>query len=433
MSNDSKSQDHKIKCSFCGRDNTQVKRIFDDHGRVAICNECVDNCIEHGAELDAQAAAPAPVKRLQGEEAIDAATRAIGEIISPRAIRDHLNDYVIGQDDAKTVMSVAVHNHYKRLAHDEIMDDIGLQKSNILIVGPTGTGKTQIARALAKKLDVPFAVVDATSLTASGYVGDDVETIVSRLVEEAGGDIEKAQRGIIYIDEIDKIAKKGENMSITRDVSGEDVQNALLKIMEGTVAAIPVKGGGRKHPDAATYMVDTSGILFMGGGAFVGLDKIIEHRLEQASIGFGASISSGEERRTGDLLKQVTVADLMKFGIKPELLGRMPVLTTLDSLDVETLIRIMTEPKDAIVSQYHRMFDLESVELEFTPEALAQIASASLADETGARGLRSKLERILLQDMFDLPELTDVSKIVVDVQDGEVKTTRIQHKARQAA
>lgn len=430
MSKDAKD----TNCSFCGRTHKQVKRIFTE-GDVAICNECVDGCVEHGAELDAQkgAAQPAAV-RLNEDEAMSAVIEAIAEVTSPREINAHLDDYVIGQRQAKRDMSVAVHNHYKRLAHDRFMDDIGLQKSNMLIVGPTGTGKTQIARAMAKKIGVPFAMVDATSLTASGYVGDDVETIVSRLIEAAGGDIELAQRGIIYIDEIDKMAAKGENMSITRDVSGEDVQNALLKIMEGTVASVPVKGGGRKHPDAATHEIDTSGILFIGGGAFVGLDKIIERRLEETSIGFGARVGTGEERRTGDLLKQVTVADLMKFGMKPELLGRMPVITTLEPMDVDTLVRIMKEPKDALVSQFHRMFDMESVELIFTDQALVRIAEDSLKALTGARGLRAMVEKILVDDMYDLPDMENVSKIVVDVDDaGVVGTRRIERQVRQAA
>ncbi|MFZ3481908.1 ATP-dependent Clp protease ATP-binding subunit ClpX [Sphingomonas sp. 3-13AW] len=431
MSNDA----NKTNCSFCGRNNTQVKRIFSE-GSAAICNECVDGCVEHSAELDAQSAgaAAATATRLEGEDAMNAALDAIAELASPRAINEHLNDYVIGQEKAKRVMSVAVYNHYKRLAHDQVLDDIGLQKSNMVIVGPTGSGKTQIARALAKKIDVPFAVVDATSLTASGYVGDDVETILSRLIEAADGDVARAQRGIIFIDEIDKIALKGENMSVTRDVSGEDVQNALLKIMEGTLASVPVKGGGRKHPDAATYMVDTSGILFIGSGAFVGLEKIVERRLEETSIGFGARVGTGEERRSGDLMKHVTVADLMAFGMKPELLGRMPVLTTLDALDVDTLVRIMTEPKDALVAQFHRMFDIESVELVFTDAALRRIAEESIKAQTGARGLRSLVENILLDDMYDLPELEGVAQIIVDINEQNVVgTRRVDHEARLAA
>jgi ATP-dependent Clp protease ATP-binding subunit ClpX len=427
------SKDAKINCSFCGRDNGQVKRIFKgSDGRIAICNECVAGCVEHGAELDAQSTAPSP--RLEGDDAIRAALDAVAAIVSPRAINQHLDEYVIGQGRAKKVMSVAVHNHYKRLAHDEHLDDLGLQKSNILLIGSTGTGKTQIARTLARLVDVPFVTVDATSLTASGYVGDDVETIVARLVEAADGDVAKAERGIIYIDEIDKIAMKGENMSITRDVSGEDVQNALLKIIEGTVASIPVKGGGRKHPDAAVHMVDTSGILFIGGGAFVGLDKIIEQRLERSSIGFGAVVSTGDEKRAGDLLKRVTVADLMKFGMKPELLGRLPVVATLDDMDADTLVRIMKEPKDALVSQFQRMFDLESVDLAFSDAALRRIAADALKAGTGARGLRSQIETILLEDMFELPDLDGVAQIVVEIDEaGAVSSRRVLRQARKAA
>jgi len=438
------TKDAKTTCNFCARDETQVKRMFKGENGDAICNECVEGCVEHGAELDGQstpaktasapAPAPAPVRKLEGSEAISAAFNAVAGIVTPREINEHLNDYVIGQKKAKRVMSVAVHNHYKRLAHDEYMDDIGLQKSNMLIIGPTGTGKTQIAQALARKIDVPFVIVDANSLTASGYVGDDVETILSRLIEAADGDIELAQRGIIYIDEIDKIAMKGENMSVTLDVSGEAVQNSLLKIMEGTMSAVPVKGGGRKHPDAATHMVDTSKILFIGGGAFVGLDKIIERRLEQTSIGFGARVTTGDERGTGDLFKHVTVVDLMKFGMKPELLGRMPVLTTLEDMDVPTLIRIMQDPKDALVSQFHRLFDLEAVELVFTDGALERIAEDALKAKTGARGLRAMVEAILLDDMFDLPEMEDIARIVVDVDaQGVVRTERISSELRQAA
>jgi ATP-dependent Clp protease ATP-binding subunit ClpX len=434
------TKDAKTNCNFCGRDETQVKRMFKGENGDAICNECVEGCVEHGAELDGQstpaatASAPEPVRKLEGREAISAALDAVAGIVTPREINEHLDDYVIGQNKAKRVMSVAVHNHYKRLAHDEYMDDIGLQKSNMLIIGPTGTGKTQIAQTLARKINVPFVIVDANSLTASGYVGDDVETILSRLIEAADGDVELAQRGIIYIDEIDKIAMKGENMSVTLDVSGEAVQNALLKIMEGTISAVPVKGGGRKHPDAATHMVDTSKILFIGGGAFVGLDKIIERRLEQTSIGFGARVSTGDERGTGDLFKHVTVVDLIKFGMKPELLGRMPVLTTLEDMDVPTLVRIMKDPKDALVSQFHRLFDLETVELVFTDEALHRIAEDALKAKTGARGLRAMVEAILLDDMFDLPELEDIERIIVDVDaEGVVVTQRIARAFRQAA